>query len=124
MEYSEARTIVKTLAQGIDPATGEVFPPTSPYNDPRVIRALFTMVDLAWPTGRSKLSVDERRQRNVERGLPTNAGLPWSEEDRAAVASGFGSGRSIRELANTLQRSLTAINAELIRQGLIPPEPR
>ena len=35
METTEARVIVKTLAQGIDPTTGEVFPQNSPYNDPR-----------------------------------------------------------------------------------------
>lgn len=124
METTEVRSIVKTLAQGIDPATGEVFPQNSPYNDPKIIRALFKVVDLAWPPGRSKLSLDEKRQRNIERGLPRNAGLPWSEEHREAVAEGFKSGKTIRELATALERSLTAINAELIRQELISPEYR
>ncbi len=124
METTEVRSIVKTLAQGIDPATGEVFPQNSPYNDPKIIRALFKVVDLAWPPGRSKLSLDEKRQRNIERGLPRNAGLPWSEDHREAVAEGFKSGKTIRELATALERSLTAINAELIRQELISPEYR
>jgi len=124
METTEVRSIVKTLAQGIDPTTGEVFPQSSPYNDPKIIRALFKVVDLAWPPGRSKLSLDEKRQRNVERGLPTNAGLPWSEEHREAVAEGFKNGKTIRELATSLERSLTAINSELIRQELISPEYR
>ena len=124
METTEVRTIVKTLAQGIDPTTGEVFPQNSPYNDPKIIRALFKVVDLAWPPGRSKLSLDEKRQRNLERGLPRNAGLPWSDEHRDAVAEGFKSGKTIRELATTLERSLTAINSELIRQELISPEYR
>jgi hypothetical protein len=122
MEITEARTIVKTLAQGIDPTTGEVFAPDSPYNQPSVIRALYKVVELAWPPGRSKLSVEERRQRNIDRGLPRNAGLPWSDEDREAVATGFRNGKTIRELADALDRSLTAINSELIRQELISPE--
>jgi hypothetical protein len=122
MESTEARGIVKTLAQGIDPTTGEVFPQNSPYNDPKVIRALYRVVELAWPPGRSKLSLDERRQRNIDRGLPRNAGLPWTQEDREAVASGFKNGKTIRELADTFERSLTAINSELIRQELISPE--
>ena len=122
METTEVRSIVKTLAQGIDPTTGEVFPQNSPYNDPKNIRALFKVVDLAWPPGRSKLSLDEKRQRNLERGLPRNAGLPWSDEHREAVAEGFKNGKTIRELATTLERSLTAINSELIRQELISPE--
>ena len=124
MDFTEARSIVKTLAQGIDPSTGEVFPPDSPYNDPTTIRALFKVVELAWPPGRSKLSLDERRQRNLERGLPRNAGLPWSDEHREAVAEGFKSGKTIRQLADGLERSLTAINSELIRQELISPEYR
>ena len=124
MEITEARSIVKTLAQGVDPTTGEVFPPDSPYNHPNTIRALFKVVELAWPPGRSKLSVDERRQRNIERGLPRNAGLPWSDDHREAVADGFKNGRTIRELADAFERSLTAINAELIRQELVSPEYR
>ena len=122
MDFTEARSIVKTLAQGIDPSTGEVFPTDSPYNDPKTIRALFNVVELAWPPGRSKLSLDERRQRNLERGLPRNAGLPWSDEHREAVAEGFKNGRTIRQLADGLERSLTAINSELIRQELVSPE--
>ncbi len=124
METIEVRSIVKTLAQGVDPNTGEVFPQGSPYNDPRIIRALFKVVDLAWPPGRSKLSLDEKRQRNIERGLPRNAGLPWSEDHREAVAEGFKNGKTIRELATSMERSLTAINSELIRQELISPEYR
>ena len=122
MELTEARTIVKSLAQGIDPATGEVFAPDSPYNDPKIIRALFKVYELAWPAGRSKLSLDERRQRNLDRGMPRNAGLPWTDEDREAVASGFKNGKTIRQLATAFERSLTAINSELIRQELISPE--
>jgi hypothetical protein len=124
MESTETRTIVKTLAQGVDPTSGEVFPPESPYNDPKIIRALFKVLDLAWPPGRSKLDLDERRQRNLDRGLPRNAGLPWTDEDRRSVAAGFKGGKTIRELADSVERSLTAINAELIRQELISPEYR
>lgn len=122
MELIEARAVVKTLAQGIDPTTGEVFPTDSPYNNPTVIRALFRVHELAWPPGRSKLSLDERRQRNIDRGIPRNAGLPWSEQDREAVASGFKQGKTLKDLATAFERSLTAINAELIRQELISPE--
>jgi len=122
MQSTETRIIVKSLAQGIDPTTGEVYASDSPYNDPKIIRALFKVIDLAWPPGRSRLSLDERRQRNIERGMPRNAGLPWTDEDRQSVAEGFKSGKTIRELADSFERSLTAINAELIRQELISPE--
>ena len=104
MKLHEARTIVNTLAQGIDPVTGEVFAPDSPYNHPRVIRALFALHEHA-RSGRAKLRVDEKRLRNLERGRPENAGLPWSEEDRAAVAAGFRDGKALGELGAALARS-------------------
>ena len=122
MDITEARSIVKTLAQGIDPISGEAFPPDSPYNEPRIIRSLFKVHELATPPGGSRLSLDERRERNVARGMPKNAGLPWTGEDREAVADGFKNGKSIRDLATAFERSFSAINAELIRQGLISPE--
>lgn len=120
MELSEARTIIKTLAEGTDPITGEIYEPDSPYNNPTVIRALFTVHRYA-KVPHTKLSPEEKRQRNLELGRPRNAGLPWTEEDRAKVASGFGDGQTNQELATALERSRAAIDAELIRQGLMSP---
>jgi hypothetical protein len=41
MQIQIAKQIIETLAQGINPVTGEVFDEDSPYNAPPVIRALF-----------------------------------------------------------------------------------
>jgi hypothetical protein len=120
VELKEARTIVKTLAEGVDPITGEVFAPESPYNHPRVIRALYAVHKYA-RIPKAKMSPDERRQHNLELGKPRNAGLPWTDEDRSRVASGFGEGETLEALASMLERSRAAIHAELIRQGLVEP---
>lgn len=122
MELKEAETIVKTLAQGIDPTTGEIFAPESPYNNPRVIRALFTVHAFTCRAKKPKMSADEKRKENLDLGRPRNAGLPWTNEARAQVASEFQDGKTIEELATTLERSGGAIRAELIRQGLVEPE--
>jgi hypothetical protein len=122
MELNESRNIVKTLAQGVHPSTGEVFPPDSPYNDPKVIRALFSILDVAASSKNPGKSAEEKRRENLELGSPRNAGLPWTEDDRATTASQFMAGKTIEELANTLERSRGAIHAELIRQGLVSPE--
>lgn len=45
MELSAALDILRRLAEGIDPATGEVYPSDSPYQQPQVIRALFTAIE-------------------------------------------------------------------------------
>jgi hypothetical protein len=122
MEINEAKTIVRTLAQGIDPDTGEVFAPDSPYNHPKVIRALFTLHDLARPPARPRMTVEQRRQANLERGLPANSGLPWIDADRVLVGSEFKKGKSVEELASVVERTRGAIHAELIKQGLVTPD--
>jgi hypothetical protein len=120
MELNQTRNIVKTLAQGIHPKTGEVFPPDSPYNDPEVIRALFSILEGVKPAVQPRKSLEERRRQNLEFGRPGNTGLPWTEDDRATVKSGFLEGVSVEKLAADLERSSAAIVAEVIRQDLVP----
>jgi hypothetical protein len=122
MEIREAQKIVKTLAQGVDPNTGEVFSPESPYNEPGIIRALFTVHEFVRQARKPRMSVDEKRQENLDLGRPRNYGLPWTDGDRAKVAKAFEDGSAIEELAATHERSQGAIRAELIRQGLLTPD--
>ncbi len=122
MEIRKAQSIVKTLAQGVDPNTGEVFAPDSPYNQPKVIRALFTVHDFVRQAKKPRMSASEKRQENLDLGRPGNYGLPWKDDDRSQVATGFEEGKTIEELATTLERTQGAIRAELIRQGLVEPE--
>ncbi len=124
MELTESRKIVNTLAQGIHPTTGEVFPPESLYNDPEVIRALFSILEFAKRPTRQRRSAEERRQENLALGRPRNSGLPWTEEDRSLVESGFQEGMTVEKLAETLGRSSGAIVAEIIRQDLVPAQLR
>lgn len=124
MELDESRNIVKTLAQGVHPTTGEVFPPESPYNDPEVIRALFSILESAKQIRRPRKSLDERRRENVELGRPMNSGLPWTDENRALVNSEYRKGMTIEKLADILGRSSGSIVAEVIRQDLVPAELR
>ena len=44
MERDKALGILKALADGIDPATGEQFPAGSPYQYPDTVRALYQAV--------------------------------------------------------------------------------
>ena len=124
MEIREAQSIVKTLAQGIDPNSGEVFALDSPYNEPKIIRALFTVHDFVLQARKPRMSADEKRQENLDLGRPGNYGLPWKDDARSQVAMGFEDGMTIEELATTLERTQGAIRAELIRQGLVEPELR
>jgi len=122
MEIREAQSIVKKLAEGVDPNTGEVFAPDSPYNEPRIIRALFTVHDLVRQARKPRMSADEKRQENLDLGRPRNYGMPWTDDARSQVAKGFEDEKTVEELATTHERTQGAIRAELIRQGLLPPD--
>lgn len=122
MEIRKAQRIVEALAKGVDPTTGEAFAPDSPYNEPQIIRALFTVHDFVRRARKPPMSPDEKRRENLDLGRPRNYGLPWTEDARAEVATAFQDGKHLAELAATFERTQGAIHAELIRQGLLPPE--
>ena len=116
MELFKAKQTLEALAGGIDPSSGEVLPPESPYNDPLVIRALFAALDsIRLPP----MTVEQKQQNNLDQGRPKNFGLPWTREMKEEAARCFGKGSSIDELAANLGRTRGAIVSELVRQGLI-----
>ena len=119
MEIHDALHIIRTLARGVNPADGTPIPKDSPHNQPDVIRALFTVAE-NFP--KRKKPVAERQRENVERGLPRNSGLPWTDDGRQAVADEFGAGKSIETIATAQERSQLSIVAELKRQGVISAE--
>jgi len=115
--------IVADLANGIDPITGELLPSESPYNHPDVIRALFTTLDLVKNLPKKapkvKKTPEQKQAENIENGLPQNAGLPWTDQQRADLAQKFSSGKEIKELAEIHGRTDGAITSELKKQGLL-----
>lgn len=108
MDKSEGIKILKQLADGIDPYTGEVFPEYSPYQHPQTVRALFYAI-MALERMNDKHSV-------VNNG-PANAGKSWELiEDDQLIAS-FDKGMSIKELALKHQRTIGAIQSRLVKLG-------
>ena len=116
-------SVIDALANGVDPNTGEVLPDNSPYNSPVVIRALFKALEAmkqekpARP--RIKKTVEEKQTDNLEKGLPKNAGLPWSDAQKQELADKFNADVSVAALAEIFCRTEGAIRSELKKQGLI-----
>jgi hypothetical protein len=110
MELQTARQIIDTLARGVHPVTGECMPPDSPYNEPPVIRALFTV-------SQALEGVPARTLRSV----PPNTGKPWAAEDVARLDAGFTAGRDLKQLALELGRSPFAVETRLVTMGRLPP---
>ncbi len=119
MDIFTALKNVEALANGIDPISGEVLSECSPYNNPEVIRSLFTVIGAVKQPKKGKKSVEQKQEENISKGLPKNAGLPWSEEEREKLIHAFSSNTSINELSKIHGRTSGAITSELKKQGLI-----
>jgi hypothetical protein len=113
MERDKALGILKTLADGVDPSTGERFSAGSPYQDSDTIRALYYAVQVL----SNPVQAGERRA--TQKDQPENAGRPWSDEEEAQLGRAFESGKTILDLAQEHKRSRIAIEARLVKLGKI-----
>ncbi|MFN0314895.1 MAG: hypothetical protein ACKVQA_07650 [Burkholderiales bacterium] len=124
MERERVLQILKTLADGTDPTTGERFPAGSPYQQPDVIRTLFWAVrELEQPLSPkeqakapAKATVEAKLAPARLRRNP-NAGKPWSMEEDARLEKAFEAGKTPEQLASDHQRSRIAIEARLAKMG-------
>ena len=114
MQLESALPIVRALADGINPVTGELYPDHSPYAEPRALRALYSAVDLM----QKEIDREKRRER-----LPANFGKPWTVEEDGVLASEYDSGRTLPDLARQHQRTQSSIRLRLEKLGKIEPSP-
>ena len=114
MERDKALGILKTLADGVDPGTGEQFPNGSPYQRSDTVRALYFAVQAL------ESSVRPRERGTQSKEQLENAGRPWSEEEESRLSHAFDAGKTILELAEVHKRSRIAIEARLVKLGKIP----
>lgn len=104
MDIIRAKEIVRILADGIDPITGEILPEDSVYNSPEVIRALFTILEaLRNPSVKSSAQ---------------NAGTPWTDTEEDQLRDEFISNIRIADIAKFHGRSCGAIESRLEKLGL------
>lgn len=122
MDHEKVYLVIDALANGIDPSTGECFPPDSPYNHPDVIRALFYVLRNKPPTKKQKKSVEEKQQDNIAKGLPKNYGLPWTEDIVDYVIRQFNANVAIEAIAQEIARKPTSIIGLLKKKNIITEE--
>lgn len=106
MDITRAKEILATLADGVDPTTGEVLPNDSVCNKGEVVRALYAVLNYL-------------EKKKAEKNVHTNAGKPWTKEDEDLLVSLYHSGTSKKDICKTLQRTATGIAARLVRLGII-----
>jgi len=114
MQLDAALPIVRALADGVNPVTGEAYPEDSPYAEPRALRALYSAVDL--------MSREVERENRKER-LPANFGKPWTEGEDRSLMTEFDEGSTVPELARKHLRTHSSIRLRLEKLGKIEPSP-
>lgn len=115
MEKQQALRILNALANGVHPATGEVFAADSAYQDPDTVRALVEAVRALEASRLAGTTSPERRTGEA----PANTFVRWSAEEEERLAAAFDAGRTSAELAKLHNRSRAAIEARLLKLGKI-----
>jgi hypothetical protein len=100
--------ILRELAAGRNPMTGESLPDDSCYQSAKVLRALL-----------SAIKVLEKAPR--QRALPQKAGQAWSAEEDVECGKCFEQGMTISEMALKHKRTEGAIRSRLEKLGKIAP---
>ena len=108
MEISQAKKLLYTLLEGVNPLTGEILPPQDSANQGEIMRAIYTLL------GAVK---DENKEE--ERGAPENAGMPWCAEDEEKLCQMYDNGMTQKEMCSYFKRSKGSIAARLVKLGKI-----
>ena len=129
MEKGHTLRILNALAQGVDPGTGEQFPPGSAYQHPDTVRALFyaiqsiegapatnTCATVSAPPPGTRTTATPEPAKPARQG---QSGSRWDAGEEERLATAFDSGRTIEELARSHSRSRAAIEARLLKLGKI-----
>lgn len=122
MEPACAKDILRSLADGRDPATGEQFPPNSPYQHADTVRALFMAVDALDNSARRARRQAHRPEGIAPRPVDPNRpkiGASWSPKEEQQLRTAFVAHTPIPKIAADHGRTQGAITARLVKLGLI-----
>ena len=129
--------IIKALAKGVNPITGELISNDDLLSDPTIIRALYSAVEsmksgnIDHSSSNNLTSTSTTREdNNIKKGLPKNHRKPWDSNSIDELVYKFKNGSTASELAEYFERTLFSINGVLLKEGLIdqddlpaPPSP-
>ena len=135
MDTDRALEILRHLANGVDPYTGEVLGPEGPLQHPDTVRALYLAADVVDECDPPPAEVDttEGQSDNAEasesaasklrraykdRELPARAYEPWTAEEDQRISDAYQSGVRIGLIANDHERTTTAVRSRLRKLGL------
>ena len=112
MEIQEALRIMRALADGVNPGTGEALMANAVYQNAPVVRAFHRAV------GALEYLQERERSRKTP---PANGGKSWSRAEDQQVCEELRRGVDFYQIAKTHNRSIGSIVARLVKLGKIGP---
>jgi hypothetical protein len=112
MEIQETLRIMRALADGVNPETGDCLVADAVYQYPPVVRALHQAV--------GALEIMEERLRN-KKTSPAKTGKSWSLAEDQQVCEELRRGVDFHQIAKTHNRTIGSIIARLVKLGRIGP---
>ena len=106
MDLEYAKKVLRVLADGVNPTTGEVLPDSDSSNQVEIVRAIHTVLDALASTKQKKTA-------------PANAGKPWTEEDDKILCKMYDENCSVESICEYFKRSPGGIAARLVHVGKI-----
>lgn len=103
MEIKRAAELLRGLADGVDPMTGQPLPDESVYNRPEIIRALHCVL--------------RELQERADGAAAVNAGRNWSAEEETQLLQEYSAGLPVETIARRHRRSVGAIETRLSELG-------
>ena len=105
-------------------ANGEIRVRNNSVSSDKVMLAMFICVQLIMELlgkvylSKIKLSEDEKRVRNILKGLPRDAGVRWTVKAKEKLLELYESGEDIEEIARFFNRTSKSIEYQIENQGL------
>ena len=110
MDQAQALAVVRSLANGVDPESGEVFTPE---------QRLSAAAGRAGAVRSGRGARAHRALRAASAQMPPKTGEPWSEDEDRKLLAAFDAGRALQELAAAHERTMGAVRARLLKYGRI-----
>jgi hypothetical protein len=114
-QYHKARTVLKSLIQGLDPETGAELPKDAIVNRIEINRSMHVAVT-------AMEQVEARILRRAQ--LPESVGKTWTDEEEQQLKTEFARSEPIPLIATKHKRTIRSIEARLERLGLLRADQR